>query len=122
MTYTRAMCKRTKPEAGVQRSILDLLAADHIFAIRLNTGAFRNAQGRPVLMHSGGAGVADIVAFPRGRVLWVEAKGPAGRQTAEQASFQQQVEREGHAYIVVHSLADVLLQWLKERQSDHPAI
>lgn len=107
------MRKRAKPEAGVQRAILDLLAAEHVFAIRLNTGAFRNANGRPIFMHSGGAGVADIVAFPRGRVLWVEAKAPSGRQTPEQASFQQRVEREGHAYIVARS-SDEILRWLKE--------
>jgi hypothetical protein len=103
------MCKRQpKPEAGVQRAILDLLAAERIFAIRLNTGAFRNAQGRPIFMHSAGAGVADIVAFPSGRVLWVEAKAPAGRQTPKQVSFQQRVESEGHAYIVARSSDDVL--------------
>ena len=114
MTYTRAMCKRRqpKPEAAVQCAILDLLAAEHVFAIRLNTGAFRNAQGRLIFVHSGGAGVADIVAFPRGRVLWIEAKAPAGRQTPQQASFQQRVEGEGHGYIVARSSDDVL-RWLK---------
>lgn len=104
------MCKwrQPKPEAAVQRAILDLLAAEHVFAIRLNTGAFRNAPGRLIFMHSGGAGVADIVAFPRGRVLWIEAKAPGGRQTPEQASFQQRVEQEGHAYLIARSSDEVL--------------
>lgn len=33
--------------------------------------------------------MADVIAFPPGRVPWVEAKAPEGRQTPEQVSFQR---------------------------------
>ncbi len=99
------MCK---PEAGVQRAILDLLAAEHVLAFRLNVGAVK--MGRR-FVRFGVPGMADVISFPRGRVLWIEAKAPDGRQTAEQQSFQRQVEGAGHGYIVAHSSDDVL-EWL----------
>lgn len=105
MTPTSKMCK---PEAGVQRAILDLLAAERILAFRMNSGVMRIGRR---FVRFGVPGMADVLAFP-GCVLWIEAKAAEGRQSAEQASFQRQVEREGHSYIVARSSDDVL-QWLK---------
>ena len=99
----------------MQRACLDLLAAERIFALRLNTGVFRNAKGRPIFTHSGGAGVADILAFPHGRIVWLEVKSATGRQSPEQASFQRQVESHGHSYLLVRS-PDDLLRWLRENR------
>ncbi len=105
MRNTRRMCG---PEAGVQRAILDLLAAERILAFRLNVGAMR--LGRR-LVRFGVQGMADVISFPAGRVLWIEAKAPDGRLTPEQQSFQRQVESTGHSYIVARSSDDVLA-WL----------
>lgn len=107
-------------EADIQSVILDWLAAKRIYALRLNTGAgWRN--GRPIKAHSGGAGVADILAFIRVTVgmslgiaeisvpLWIEVKSDhRGVQSPEQMSFEARVRSEGHEYIVARRLGDVV--------------
>lgn len=108
-------------EQEIQRSILELLRLERVYAIRLNTGrAWIN--DRPIDFHSGGKGVADIVAFipsmrehepPAPRVLWIEVKSPKGRQTMEQASFEAHVKSLGMFYIVARGLEDVLA-WLRD--------
>jgi hypothetical protein len=109
-------------ESDILRAILDLLAAEGVFAIRLNTGCGW-ANGRPIQHHSGGAGTADILAFPRWlrlphgasispSVLWIEVKSATGKQGPEQISFQRRVEEEYHYYLVARSVDDVR-KWLK---------
>jgi len=39
--------------------------------------------------------------------LWIECKAAKGKQSELQKSFQEQVEREGHRYIVARSIEDV---------------
>lgn len=101
-------------ESQVQRAIMDLLAAEHVYAIRINTGVGW-ANGRPIQHHSGGAGVSDIMAFQKigdcVRVIWIEVKGPKGKQTLEQRSFQEHVEQIGMHYLLAKSPEDVL-EWL----------
>lgn len=107
-------------EADVQRVILDWLAARRIYALRLNTGAGWR-KGRPIKAHSGGAGVADILAFVRVTVgmslgvgeisvpLWIEVKSDhRGVQSPEQINFEAKVRGEGHEYIVARRLDDVV--------------
>lgn len=114
-------------EKDTQKACLDLLAAERVWAIRLNTGSFRDSTGRPVRVHSGGAGVADILATPEVDVgecgdgyrspvpLWVEVKSSEGQQTREQFLFQQQVEAAGHHYLLVNNV-DQLRDWLRDHQ------
>lgn len=103
-------------ESGVLRACLDLLAAERIFHRRWNSGAVRDHTGRPVRF--GQKGDADILAIEywgmrnEYEVLWVECKSSDGRQTPEQKAFQQEVEEQGHTYLLVHS-SDELLEWLK---------
>jgi len=108
-------------EANTQKAILDWLAAKHILAYRMNVGGLRDATGRTVRF--GTPGMADILAFPNhkrrvdtvfGNVLtdislptWIEVKSVTGKQSALQKSFQEQVEREGHKYILARDLKDV---------------
>lgn len=109
-------------EKEIQATILHYLAIERIFALRLNSSSFvqeYKGKKRIVRAHSGGKGVADIMAIiPYGRcgscefsgvkaILWIEVKGPKGKQSPEQESFQQDVERRGHRYIVARSLEDV---------------
>lgn len=135
-TMGNTKTERGLTENGIQRSILDLLAAERVFAIRFNTGAFRDKRGVPVMLHSGGRGLADIQAFPVIRfcaicqrplcecdnpgmsvkspaVLWIEVKRPGGKQSPEQIGFEQRVKNEGHFYIVVTNPEDVL-NWLRK--------
>ncbi len=108
------------PEALTQKLILDWLAANHVLAYRMNTGAgkFSNADGKERFMKFGVPGMADILAFPRNnrivwsnydhsketQVCWIEVKAPKGKQSDLQKSFQAQVQECGHMYILAYDL------------------
>lgn len=53
--------KRCKPEAGIQRAILQLLAAHGIPAWRMNSGAYKSESG--TFIRYGNKGMADIIAI-----------------------------------------------------------
>ena len=104
------------PEGFIQDLILDWLAAKHILAYRMNTGALKIDKR---YVKFGVKGMADILAFPAYTSsafgsfieytvpLWIEVKSDKGKQSAEQKSFQNQVEEAGHTYIVARSIEDV---------------
>ncbi len=116
-------------ESAIQRSILDYLAARHIFAIRVNAGMhFSESKGKKYVTQLAAPGTADILAFPRIRqrditaygkspganlwyevptIIWLEVKTEKGKQSDLQKSFQAQVEAEGHRYAIVRSIEDV---------------
>lgn len=114
-------------ESEIQRSILDLLAAKHVMAFRMNSGAMSGEhRGKKWFMRFGAPGMADILAFIEQRVhgensdgmldicqiggypLWIEVKNKKGKQSDLQKSFQAQVEAEGHRYVIARSVDDVL--------------
>lgn len=105
-------------ERDIQRAILDYLAAKKVFAIRMNTGAMHaEHNGKRRFLKFGVPGCADILAFPEAimrdwkhytQPLWIECKAPKGKQSELQKSFQQQVEAEGHKYLIARSLDDVI--------------
>jgi hypothetical protein len=108
------------PEGTILKSVLDYLAAEHVLAFRMNTGAMQSEHnGKKRFMRFGTPGMADVLAFPNRRsargvlingcshVLWLEVKSATGKQSALQKSFQAQVEAEGHRYAVVRSIQDV---------------
>lgn len=116
--------RKSTPEGAIVKAILDYLAARRVMAFRMNTGAMKaEYNGKPRFMRFGMPGMADIVAFrSRSRgvddkgnwcefqeiiPLWIEVKAPTGKQSEIQKSFQQQVEAEGHRYVVARSIADV---------------
>lgn len=116
--------KLTATEAQTQQAILDLLTVEGIFAFRINTAAFAitgdSGTRRFFKAHSLGKGAADIRAdVVRENVfngvdvrsfvpLWLEVKSATGKQSPEQRSFQEFVERHGHIYALVRSVDDVL--------------
>lgn len=111
--------KSRTPESFVLEAILDYLAAEHILAFRLNTGAVKT-EGR--FIRFGTPGMADIIASPVlpwmygiscPRFLWIESKAPTGKQSELQKSFQRQVEEAGHSYLIAKSVDDVE-EWLKK--------
>lgn len=120
-------------ERETQAAIMHLLAAENIFALRINTSSqvLTDAYGKRRFLrsHSGGAGVADILATPRylripgqgvyidgpPSVLWIECKSPRGKQSADQMSFQRYVQGIGHYYLLARSV-DQVLEWLKEHR------
>src|ERR1700683_4952276 len=103
-------------ESEIQKAILDYLAAKHVMAFRMNTGAMQSEyNGKKRFMHFGTPGMADILAFPVIRLpiegyatkrivpTWIECKAPKGKQSELQKSFQAQVEAEGHRYGICRS-------------------
>ena len=97
------------PEGSLLRACLDLLAAEHILALRRNTGAIKTGNR---FFRFGAVGMADIICFPRGWVLWIEAKSETGKQSLQQKCFQDLVTEHFHDYIVVRG-SDDLLGWLR---------
>lgn len=114
-------------EAAILRSIMDYLAARHIFAMRLNSGVhFSESKGKRYMTRLSAPGTADILAFPMFSLsiicssylgtdhrvkaiipLWLEIKAADGKQSELQKSFQAQVEAEGHRYAICRSIEDV---------------
>jgi hypothetical protein len=102
----------TTPESYVLKAILDYLAAERIFALRMNVGALQyNSKGRIRTVNFGLVGQADILAFPildyGPHPLWLECKSEKGKQSAEQKSFEEHVRKHMHTYAVVRSIDDV---------------
>ncbi len=124
----------TATEAQTQKACMDLLAAERIFALRLNSGAVKDKRGVPVYFArwtdgSPAAGVADVLALPvflrlagpgpivmvpSIKVVWIECKAATG-QRKTQREFQARVEAEGHTYLIVRDAAE-LQAWLRERR------
>lgn len=104
-------------ESQIQRTILDYLAARHILAFRMNTGAMAGEyNGKQRFMRFGVVGMADILAFETFTAeegdrlalpVWIEVKTATGKQSEHQRSFQRQVEEHGHKYIVARSVEEV---------------
>ena len=102
-------------EKHIQRAILDWLAAERIWHIRLNTGAFSGVHnGKRRFVKFGRPGMADILAVfwkemtQEVRIYWIEVKGPGGVQSEQQKNFQCEVERECMSYLLAHCLEDVI--------------
>lgn len=114
-------------ENQIQKAVMDLLAAEHIYALRLNTASQLAYDGhgksRMIRSHSGGRGVADILAVLQTsddsrlkRILWIECKRQGGKQSPEQLSFQEHVESMGHYYLLAFDVSDVL-NWLRKYEA-----
>lgn len=104
-------------ESDLQRLVLDWLTARNILAFRMNVGTMK-AGSRYVRF--GVPGMADILAFDR--VLskpinseshdmviptWIELKDSKNEQSDLQKSFQDQVQNNGHRYLLVRSLDEL---------------
>jgi len=114
--------KLHRPERDVLASVLSLLKARGIFALRMNVGGVRATyHGKERYVRFGVPGMADVLALARAidathfsRAIWVECKAEGGKQSQAQREFQATVEAEGHQYIVVHSASE-LNDWLQAR-------
>lgn len=105
-----------KPEQQIQKSILEWLAVEKIWHMRMNTGAMLGEhKGKKWMVRFGRKGCADILALITvcglgegiAAVLWLEVKAPKGKQSEAQHEFQKEVEAEGHRYAIVQSIEDV---------------
>jgi hypothetical protein len=92
-------------EADVLRACLDALEALRILAFRVNVGVVK-IQER--FVRFGVVGMADIISFPRGVVLWIECKAAKGKQSEFQKSFETRVRAHGHRYLIARDAQDVI--------------
>lgn len=105
------------PESELLKIVMNYLAAERIFAIRMNTGAIKLEKR---FIRFGVPGMADVLAFPwyqgvckceaihrQIHPLWLELKAKKNKQSDLQVSFQAQVQAEGHRYFVIRSLDDL---------------
>lgn len=115
----RAPGRSKVPESGVLRACLQLLAVEHIFHRRWNSGSSKvdNGDGTHRFFRFGNKGDGDILAAPLIRdvahFLWIETKSDSGKQTFDQKVFQKYVEAQGHTYLLVRDVC-TLRDWLKE--------
>lgn len=87
---------------------------------RNNVGLAWMRNGTPVRFGVGGPGASDLVGVFRGRAVFVEIKTPTGRQSPEQRTFQQLVERKGGTYVVLRSVEDARA-WLADLRAQTEA-
>jgi Holliday junction resolvase len=52
-------------------------------------------------------GIADIVAVRSGKVLWIECKGPKGKQSEAQKLFEQNITAAGGLYLLVRDFEEL---------------
>jgi hypothetical protein len=119
---TRCRAYKGTPEGSVLASILEYLAVERIWAVRMQSGALpitgKGGKIRP--MRFGTPGMGDILATPMVEcengacqrykmpvVLWIECKAADGRQSEAQKSFASQARAAGHEYLVARSIEDV---------------
>jgi hypothetical protein len=91
----------------VLKACLDLLRLRGVLAWRNNSGALRDATGRPVRF--GAVGSPDILAVgPHGRLWAIECKAPGRKPTAAQRAFLGAVEAAGGLAVVVSDVRELV--------------
>lgn len=83
-------------EKHIQRACLDWLRWNRWFAYRIKEGAY-TWKGMP-----------DAFAVKKGRVIFIEFKGPRGKLRPEQERFQQEMELAKGEYYVIRSLEELM--------------
>jgi hypothetical protein len=103
------MVKWKEKEADVQRAILLLLEYSHMFHYRNNSGGMVAESGH--FVRFGATGSPDIIIVQNGKYIGVEVKGTDGKQSDNQKIFQQELEKAGGEYLLVHSVEEFLDQF-----------
>lgn len=107
------------PEGAVLKAVLSTLNLRGVYAFRNNSGALRDATGRPVRF--GKVGSADIlgIVYPIGRFLAVECKAPGREKTLTEAQweFMASIKAAGGVALVISDVAD-LWRALDELEAD----
>lgn len=97
------------PEHDIQVGIVNYLRLKKIFCFAVPNGGLRNLKTAAFLKKEGAtAGVSDLIVLLPQRCVFVEVKTKTGRQSDEQKTFQQEVEKLGFEYLVWRSLDDAI--------------
>lgn len=92
-------------EHDIQTDILKYLDnIPKLFYWRNNTGAIHTEKR---FVQFGVRGGPDIIIIYKGKFIGIEVKGPRGKQSEYQQSFQKNVEYAGGIYLVAKSVEDV---------------
>lgn len=117
------MPRRMSDSSALVRSICDYLDIIKVWNQRQNSGAAKIGKYTVKLCRIGTADILatpihwekrDGLAYGTIKVLWIECKWGTGRQSIEQKNFQEEVESEGHFYIIARSIDDVK-RWMREQ-------
>ena len=105
-------------ESDVMRAVVDLLNAERIWWMRMNTGAFpleyetSSGARRHRFFRVGKPGTADILCTPQlygfPGILWIECKASRGKQSDAQRRFEAEVVSHGHFYLLCRGSDDLL--------------
>ena len=101
--------KLSSSESIIQKSVIDWLKANGIFAVRLNNVPVPTKSGgfRPVAMR----GLADChVDYPVFNIpvsIWIEFKTEKGKLSEHQEAFRDNIEAHSGFYSVVRSIDDM---------------
>ncbi len=85
--------------------LVKMLTQAGVTAIRMQSGKVRVRGGWMMLAP---AGTADILCFPRGKVVWLETKTLKGELRQAQEAFRDRVMQMGHKYFVIRSIDEGL--------------
>jgi hypothetical protein len=104
----------------VSQAVRDLLAAEHIYCLRVNSGniLITGDTGKKRMVKLAPKGTADLLAPVPAKdglfmPLWIETKVGKNGLSAEQKSFRDDMIYRGYSYIVARGSQDVL-DWLIE--------
>jgi|ERR1035437_265651 hypothetical protein len=105
--------RRKRPEAKVQKAIIQWLLAHRVILAVTDAGA---AHRLGVSMGTGvPTGWPDLTClFPGGYFVGIECKAPRGKQDAAQKTYQAAIEDRGGIYILAHSLEELIDALRKE--------
>lgn len=117
---------RKKTEEGhCKTAVLDLLAAERIFVLRVNSGnlLIERANGSKHRVQMAPKGTADILAIVPmlgGTFMptWVETKAGKNGLNPDQQDFRDDVLARGHCFLLARSSDDVL-DWLRAFRKRH---
>ncbi len=97
--------KKSTPESLFLNAALKMLCLDRdLFVMRNNTGALKTEHG---FIRFGYSGLADISVFHKGKVLFLELKSDKGKQSENQITFQEKVQKVGCLYFVCKTLDEI---------------
>lgn len=103
--------RNATPEADFQRTLVQWLRAVlPMGAIIHHSASEQKEKTRQAILVGMGVypGFSDLLVLSGGKILFLECKSKAGRQSFAQTRFQALVEAQGFPYAIVRTLDDAL--------------
>lgn len=98
-----------RKETDILREISLYLKWRKVFFWRVNTTGIFDPRRRIFLKSPNTTpGVADLICLKAGKMIAIEVKSTTGRQRPEQKEFQDNVTKNGGAYVLARCVQDVI--------------